>query len=150
MSIKRFSRAFVLVLVTTAAVLALAGPALARTIPLYTYTGKYYDGFGSSSGTLAFGTDVAVDQTTHYAYVTDPGRNDVSKFDPDGKPAAFSALEGKTSLEDVGAESVQKLKVDNSPTASQGDILILDAQSVIHGYRPDGLPIGQPGRRGQD
>jgi hypothetical protein len=143
MSIKRFSQAFALVLVTTAAVLALAGPALARTIPLYTYTGKYYDGFGSSSGTLAFGSDVAVDQTTHYAYVTDPGRNDVSKFDPDGKPAAFSALEGKTSLEDVGAESVQKLKVDNSPTASQGDILILDAQSVIHGYRPDGLPIGK-------
>jgi hypothetical protein len=146
MRIKHVHRALALALAATAAVLALAAPALARTVPLYTYTGKYYDGAGSTSGTLAFGSDVAVDQTTNYAYVTDPGRNDVSKFDPDGKPAAFSALEGATSLEDVGGESVQQLKVDNSPTPSQGNILILDAsgaQTAIRGYRRDGLPIGK-------
>ena len=82
MRIKHVHRALAAALIATAAVLALAAPALARTVPLYTYTGKYYDGAGSTSGTLAFGSDVAVDQTTNYAYVTDPGRNDVSKFDP--------------------------------------------------------------------
>jgi hypothetical protein len=144
MSIKKVHRASALAIAAIACVLALAAPALARTIPLYTYTGKYYDGAGSTAGTLAFGNSVAIDQVTNDGYVTDPARMDgsFSKFDADGKPAAFSALEGATAIALQG-EGAEKVKVDNSATPSQGDILVIDAKGVVRGYRRDGLPIGE-------
>ena len=51
-----------------------------------------------SSGTLAFGSDVAVNQTTDNAYVTDPaGATDPSPSStPTANRLAFSALEGET------------------------------------------------------
>src|SRR4051812_26426314 len=82
-------------LVAIAALLAVAGLAAARTIPVYTYTGDYYDGAGSTAGTLVVGVDVAVNQSNGKAYVADPARlgGSISQFDADGDPLPFPALE---------------------------------------------------------
>jgi hypothetical protein len=131
-----------------AATLVQVSAAFARTVPVYSYTGQYYDGTGSTAGTLVVGTDVAASQTTQRVYVTDPSRleGSLSQFDASGNPVAFSSLGGATSirLELGGAERVA---VDNSSTVSAGNIYAM-ASSVVKGFRPDGselegaFPIG--------
>lgn len=140
MPIKQAHRPVLAALAALVATLALAGSAAARTIPLYTYTGKYYDGAGSTAGTLAFATDVAINQGNGRGYVTDPARmgGSFSQFGPEGNPLAFTALEGATAIALEG-EGAQKVKVD----PDSGRIYVLDAQSVIRGYEPSGAPIGE-------
>jgi hypothetical protein len=127
---------------TAMALLAIVGTAGARTVPVYTYTGKYYDGTGSTAGTLAFGTDVAVNQATNHVYVTDPSRleGSVSQFDSEGNPLPFSALEGATAVS-PHREGADRVAVDNSSTGSAGNIYVL-AGNIITGYEPDGRAIG--------
>src|SRR5215207_2271174 len=131
-------------LAVIASFLAIAGPAAARTIPIYTYTGDYYDGFGSTAGTLAFGLDVDIDQSTGNGYVVDPGRlnGSVAKFDADGDPLAFAALDGATAIP-LNSEGAEKVAVDNSGGATQGNVYVLDAKPLIWGFKPDGSPIGE-------
>ncbi len=118
---------------------ALAGPAAARTIPVYTYSGHYYDGQGSTAGTLATGTDVDLNQTNGNGYVTDPNRmnGSFSQFDADGDPLAFPGLDGATAIS-LHGEGAQRVAVDNSSTSSQGNIYVLENNNLIKGYAPDG------------
>jgi hypothetical protein len=125
-----------------------AGSAAARTIPLYTFTGDYYDGAGSTAGTLAQGLDVGIDVDTGNGYVSDPGRlpgGSVSRFDADGDPVGFPAREGDTAIA-MNREGAYRLAVDNSGTASQGNFYVIDGPK-IQGFAPSGaalsgFPIG--------
>ncbi len=138
---RTYLRALIVAIIATAATMAIVGSAAARTIPRYTYTGDFYDGFGSTAGTLSFGTDVDLNQVTGNGYVSDPNRlnGSVSQFDPDGDPLEFSALEGATAfaLPNGGG---YRVTVDNSATASQGNIYAL-SELVIRGFKSDGTEI---------
>lgn len=134
-------------LLAAALVLCIAAAASARTVPVYTYTGDYYDGAGSTAGTLVAGADVAINQSNGKGYVGDPARlgGSVSQFDPDGDPLPFSALEGATAFP-YAAEGSPRVAVDNSSAASQGNIYVLvndGANTVIKGWRPDGTQIAE-------
>lgn len=124
-----------------AAAMALAGSAAARTVPVYTYTGAYYDGAGSTAGPIQFATDVDMNQTASRGLVTDPGAlgGSVSQFDADGNPLGFSALSGATSIP-MNTEGAYRVAVDNSPTATQGNFYVHTA-SIIKGFRADGTEI---------
>ena len=142
MPTKTVVRVLTVAAIAALSLLAAAGPASARTVPVYTYTGQYYDGTGSTAGTLAVPTDLDMNQTAEKGYVTDPVRlgGSVSQFDADGNPLAFSALEGATAIS-LHAESAQRVAVDNSTTSSEGNIYAL-TEKVVKGYRPDGTEIG--------
>jgi hypothetical protein len=143
-SLVRGARTAVLTAFAAAALLALAGPASARTVPLYTYTGDYYDGFGSTVGSVAAGTDVAVDQSTGNGLVTDAARGNggsFSQFDPAGNPVAFSALEGATSVSTI-VDGSYRIAVDDSGTATEGNIYVV-TEKLIKGYHPDGTEIAE-------
>ena len=143
---KNCGRAIAIAALTVTALLAIAVSASARTVPTYTYTGKYYDGSGSTAGTLVVGNDVAINQANGKGYVADPYRlgGSISQFDAEGNPLPFSALEGATSVR-YEEEGAPKVAVDNSPTATQGNFYALmntGASTVIKGWRPDGTEIG--------
>jgi hypothetical protein len=124
-----------------AAVWAVAATASARTIPIYTYTGSYYDGLGSTAGTLSQGTDVDVNQSTGNGIVTAVGRGSTfSQFDSNGDPTPFSALEGATSG-DTEVPGSYRVAVDNSGTATNGNFYVV-TERIIKAYRPDGTEIG--------
>src|SRR3954451_10851776 len=125
----------------TALLVALAGPASARTIPLYTYTGDYYDGFGSTAGTVASGSDVDVNQTTGTGFLNDAARqSSFSQFDSDGNPVAFSGLGGATSVF-LNVDGSYRIAVDNSGAPSSGNIYAV-SEKLIKGYHPDGTEVG--------
>jgi hypothetical protein len=143
---KTCGRALAIAAITVTAMLAIAVSAAARTVPTYTYTGKYYDGNGSTAGTMVVGKDVAVNQANGRVYVVDPARleGSVSQFDAEGNPLPFSALEGATAFS-YGMEGDPKIAVDNSGGPTQGNIYVLastGANTVIKGWRPDGTQIG--------
>ncbi len=142
MPTKTVVRVLTVAAIAALSLLAAAGPASARTVPVYTYTGQYYDGTGSTAGTLAVPTDLDMNQTAEKGYVTDPARlgGSVSQFDGEGNPLAFSALEGATAIS-LHAESAQRVAVDNSTTSSEGNIYAL-TEKVVKGYRPDGTELG--------
>src|SRR5262245_26161383 len=108
MPTKTVFRVLTLAAIAGLALLAAAGSAIARTVPVYTYTGQYYDGAGSTAGTLAAPTDMDMNQTAEKGYVTDPVRlgGSVAQFNSAGNPLAFSALEGATAIP-LHAESAQ-------------------------------------------
>jgi hypothetical protein len=139
---KTVVRVLAIAAIAALSLLAAAGSAIARTVPVYTYTGQYYDGTGSTAGTLAAPTDVDLNQTAEKGYVTDPVRlgGSVSQFDRDGNPLAFSALEGATAI-DLNADSAQHVAVDNSSTSTKGNVYVL-TEKVVKGYRPDGTELG--------
>ena len=138
----RGSRIAVVAALAVVALLALAGSASARTVPLYTFTGDFYDGSGSTAGTVAQATDVDVNQSTGNGFITDTARlgGSFSQFDADGDPVAFSALEGATSIS-LKVDGAYRIAVDNSGTATQGNIYVL-TEKIVKGYRPDGTELG--------
>jgi hypothetical protein len=142
MPTKTVVRLLTVAAIAALSMLAAAGSASARTVPVYTYTGQYYDGTGSTAGTLAAPTDLDLNQTAEKGYVTDPVRlaGSVSQFDGEGNPLAFSALEGATAFP-LHDESAQRVAVDNSTTSSKGNIYAL-TEKVVKGYRPDGTELG--------
>ncbi len=127
--------------VAALSVLAAAGSASARSVPVYTYTGQYYDGAGSTAGTLAVPGDIEMNQTAEKGYVVDPVRlnGSVSQFDNEGNPLGFSALEGATAIP-VQIEGPSHVAIDNSTASSKGNIYVV-AEKVVKGYRPDGTEI---------
>src|SRR5262245_22649062 len=114
-------RAVAVAAIAALSLLAAAGSASARTVPVYTYPGQYYDGTGSTAGTLAVPGDIDMNQVAEKGYVVDPVRlnGSVSQFDGEGNPLAFSALEGATSIP-VHLEGPNRVAVDNSTTSSKG------------------------------
>jgi hypothetical protein len=141
-STKSFGRALAVFALAAIALLAGAVQAGARTVPVYTYTGQYYDGTGSTAGTLAVPGDIDLNQTAEKGYVVDPVRleGSLSQFDGEGNPLEFSALEGATSIP-VHVEGPSRLAVDNSTMPSKGNIYVV-AEKVVKGYRPDGTELG--------
>ena len=87
---RRVVRILAVAAIAALSLLAAAGSASARTVPVYTYTGQYYDGAGSTAGTLAVPGDIEVNQTAEKGYVVDPVRlnGSVSQFDAEGNPLA--------------------------------------------------------------
>ena len=134
-------RALAVLALAALSLLAGAAQASARTVPVYTYTGQYYDGTGSTAGTLAYPSDLDLNQTAEKGYLTDPARlgGSVSQFDGDGNPLAFSALEGATAIP-LHLEAAERVAVDNSSMSSHGNIYAL-AENVVKGFRPDGTEI---------
>ena len=135
-------RALAVLALAALSLLAGAAQASARTVPVYTYTGQYYDGAGSTAGTLAYPSDLDLNQTAEKGYLTDPARlgGSVSQFDGEGNPLAFSALEGATAVP-LHLEAAEHVAVDNSSTSSHGNIYAL-AENVVKGFRPDGTELG--------
>ena len=135
-------RALAVLALAALSLLAGAAQASARTVPVYTYTGQYYDGAGSTAGTLAYPSDLDLNQTAEKGYLTDPARlgGSVSQFDGVGNPLAFSALEGATAVP-LHLEAAEHVAVDNSSTSSHGNIYAL-AENVVKGFRPDGTELG--------
>ncbi|MBA3865550.1 MAG: hypothetical protein H0X42_04260 [Solirubrobacterales bacterium] len=130
-------------------------PALALNGPSHIFTGA----FGSATSTppdpypLSGPTDVAVDQTSHDVYVTDPGNYRIEKFSPTGEfLLMFGKGVNKTAVEKPGSTEVEKnactkteicqsgspgsassgfelpeyLAVDNSGGPSAGDVYVAD------------------------
>ena len=86
-------RALAILGLAALSLLAGAVQASARTVPVYTYTGQYYDGTGSTAGTLAFRQrHRPSNQTAEKGYVVDPGRGTAPsrRFDREGNPLAFA------------------------------------------------------------
>jgi hypothetical protein len=135
-------RALAVIALVALSLLAGAAQASARTVPIYTYTGQYYDGAGSTAGTLAYPSDLDLNQTAEKGYLTDPARlgGSVSQFDGEGNPLAFSALEGATAVP-LHLEAAEHVAVDNSSMSSHGNIYAL-AENVVKGFKPDGTEIG--------
>lgn len=143
--IKIAGRALAIAIMAIIPAAVIAGQASARTVPVYSYTGEFYDGTGSTAGLLASSTDVEVSQETGNVYVADPARfNDsVSQFDASNDPLAFSALNGATAIS-LNSSGVPRIAVDQSPTQSHGNIYALDGVNTIRGYRADGSELGAP------
>ena len=135
-------RALAILGLAALALLAGAVQASARTVPIYTYTGEYYDGAGSTAGTLAYPSDLDLNQTAEKGYLTDPARlgGSVSQFDSDGDPLAFSALEEETAIPLHLGEAADRVAVDNSSMSSHGNFYAF-AENVVKGFRPDGTEI---------
>ena len=130
------------ILLAVALMIVGAGSAAARTIPLYEFSGDYYDGAGSTAGTLAQGVDVDFDIANDIAYVSDPGRlvgGSVSRFDADGDPLGFPAREGDTAIA-LNGEGAGRLAVDNSGLSTQGNLYVSDGAN-IQGFAPSGAPL---------
>ena len=88
-------------------------------------------------------SDVAMNQTTEKVYVTDPaatGRLRLPVRRRRKPPSVLRARRGDRDLRST-SKGPQRVAVDNSSTASQGNIYVL-AENVIKGYRPDGTEIG--------
>ena len=75
-----------------------------------------------------------------------PTPGSIDRFDLDGNPTKFPGT-GSTSLPvPVGyyggpGYNPDKLAIDNSGTATQGNIYLSSEQFGVYGFNPDGLPI---------
>jgi hypothetical protein len=129
-------------ILTIVTALVLTVTADARTVPVYSYTGTYYDGTGSTAGPLGYAADADMNQAASTGVVTDPGAlgGSVSQFDAEGGPLAFSALGGETSIP-MNVEGAYRVAVDNSSSVSQGNFYVLTG-GIIKGFRADGTELG--------
>jgi hypothetical protein len=137
-------RVIVGLLATAAAILALAGSASARTIPIYTHTEHYIDGFGSTAGTFSNIYGLDIDQSSRTIYVGDPGRFDgaLSRFTLGGEADPFPAL-GASSIS-IHSDRAFTIAVDNSNASSQGTVYIDNGKNTVRAFKPDGTELGAP------
>jgi hypothetical protein len=115
--------------------------------------------FGSANQpSFEFAKGLAVDQSSGDLLVIDAGAKTVSRYNPDGTPANFSALgtnviDGKGSGDGTpqvglvfGGESEVQVAVDNSGSATDGDIYVAQAKEGVHlvdVFGGDGSYLGQ-------
>ncbi len=153
-----------------AGLLAFAPPASANISHVFTAT---YGGGTSTPADpypLSAPTDVAVDQSTHDFYVTDPGSHAVEKFSPSGEfilmfggnvdqktganvCTAASADPCQAGVSGSGSgelETPTYLAVDNSGGPSNGDIYVGDTgDSIVSKFEPSGQIVSTWGVEGQ-
>ena len=122
-----------------------AGPAGAKTVYQYEYSGEFFDGTGSTKGPF-IGTLGGIDydpasETLHLGVPSTPGA--IAKFSKTGTPMNYSALNGgagRDFIELTGNGSGNEVSVDKSNAASAGNVYVQRGGTVF-GYHPNGLPI---------
>jgi hypothetical protein len=134
-----------------AAALTLAGTAVAETVELHLYNGAYpagsFDGHDANgAGTFENGSikELDIDQSTGNVYVGNTNGH-FYKFAASGVSQPFSALAPATVIsQPFGSFCCNTLKVDNSPTATQGRIYSFAEAENVKGWLPTGSPLGPP------
>ncbi len=112
---------------------------------------KFKEDFGSvAQPVFSEPSALAVDRTGDLL-VIDRGANTISRFNPDGTPANFSAL-GTNVIEETGGSTPEKfsfgavrkleIAVDNSGTVTDGDIYVTLPSSIAV-FRSTGEYLGQ-------
>src|SRR5829696_6667624 len=136
------------IMVSLVAVLWAAAAASAKTVSLKVYNGIYPAGSFTGSDAVGaseftFGVDqIDVDKNTGNVYVSaTSGGGHVYKFDANGVSQPFSALAPNTAFPH-SFNCCNDLEVDNSATASQGRIYVLQEYGPIDAYLPTGAPVG--------
>jgi hypothetical protein len=99
-------------------------------------------GLSSSFGSFTTVQSIAVDESSGAVYVYDVGTGSLDKFDAAGQPAEFSALKADAITGLGGAATEAQVAVDDSGTATQGDIYVANG-SVVKIYGPDGKSLGE-------
>ncbi|MET0600802.1 MAG: NHL repeat-containing protein [Baekduia sp.] len=109
-------------------------------------------------GSFAAAGAVAVDESGGDVYVVDPGSATVQRFDADGNPVAFSALNGQNTLNgsDAGPDADQtpansfsfdaasQVAVDASGGATDGTVYVADSNNqVVDVFAASGAYQGQ-------
>jgi hypothetical protein len=128
-------------LLTSALLLWGAAPALAAvTHPLL----SSFDGTGSTPGAFSGVDRLALSQTSGSVYVLDRGNGTLDKFDSSGTAQAFTdpGLSGATDLAIGGLGGDPDVAVDNSGTASDGNIYVSsEGQGTVYGFAPSGAAL---------
>ncbi len=144
------------------ATLALAGPAQAKQVQQYFYSGEQFEAGGSNPAAIAFD---GVNQKILVVGNGDKAKGlKISKFQLNGDPAGFSGRSNATSFntgeEIPGSPPIVAIAVDDSGTVSDGNFYVastrsggLQTSSLVRGYASDGtalsgFPISVPGACG--
>ena len=101
---------------------------------------------------------IAVDQSSGDLLVIDSANNTVNRYNPDGTPASFSALASNVIDGAGGADktpqegfsfagpAASQIAVDNSGTATDGDIYVAQGSAVVSIFAASGTYLGQLGK----
>lgn len=123
--------------------LATAGGASAAPSDSFKFK-SFLDASGISGG-IESPSQIAVNDETGNILVFERGR--IDQFDSEGNPVDFAATGSPTI--DVGGGQAPMLLVDNSGTATQGNIYVIDVYGCCNNggerfwsYGPDGEPLG--------
>ena len=106
-----------------------------------------FDGSGSTAGTFSNIDAVAVSRSSGNVFVYDRGTSSLSQFDSSGAPVAFSdpGLGGASSIALAFADSQGDVAVDNSGTASDGNIYVstrsFNGDSTVYGFDASGAAL---------
>ncbi len=151
---ERQGRCWALVLCVLASALIgllLASPASAAKVRLFEET------FGSAAQpSFSIAEGLAVDPASGDLLVIDAGTSTLSRFNPDGTPANFSAL-GTNTIDGIGpgdetpqgglgfgGPSEVQVAVDDSGTATDGNIYLTQSfANVLDVFAPSGAYLGQ-------
>jgi hypothetical protein len=122
---------------------ALAAASPAGAAPTDPFQFKHFFDTSGISGGVEGATQMAVNHETGNVLVLERGR--IDQFDAEGNPVDFSGT-GSPTIENVGG---QYLLIDNTGTATQGNIYVIDVQGCcgfagerFWSYGPDGEPLG--------
>jgi hypothetical protein len=144
----RRNRIVVGVIAVTFVVLgAYTSSASAQQLPPYFYSGSFTDGTGSTGGTFSSTIDrIDYDNDSEKLYVLDPGKGGgvLTKLNQDGLPRPFTypPLAGASSIVIGSMGTVPSISVDNSPTATQGNIYVVSqSQAKLFGFGRSGAPL---------
>ena len=141
----RLTRVLIGIAAALATCLILAvGPASAKTVYKYVYSGEYFDGSGSLKGQFKGLGGIDYEPATGKLYVSVPGSPGIiSKFNKNGTPANFSALNNGSGRDyiDLGKQASGEVSVDTSNNPSTQGNVYLQAGGTFFGYHPNGLAI---------
>ncbi len=133
-----------------------------NTVDVYPLLARPYASSYSSTNP----TSLAVDQSSGDTYVVDPVNEQISRYDSSGNPAPFADLSGSNVIDGGSGNgsandatpdgafdfdpTAAQIAVDNSGTATDGDIYVVDSgysffgtNSVVDIFSPAGDYLGQ-------
>ncbi len=131
-----------------------AGPASAKQVYTYQYSGVYYDGTGSEAGQFntPFGGLAYDEQQEQLIVGRAQSEGKISKFTKTGTPAKFSALNGGTGGDTItlgtgfghGVAEDASIGIDNSGGPNTGNVYQHGGGfggGGFHAFLPSGAPI---------
>jgi hypothetical protein len=145
---RRGARLFLAGLCVVAGSLAF-GSASAAAAEILVYQSSF-DGSKTPYGFFTAG-NVEVNQETGNVYVADPAHGAIVQFDAAGNPVDFPGTGSPTLTVPgafipakgfLGSRGAERLAIDNSGTASQGNIYLLLQGGFAWGFSPDGKSLG--------